>query len=180
MIATKIEKQGDYVYISTNLRCIIEHCLLDCLQYICEPTQFHARRYTFDVITDIGVTREMNRHRTFSVAEMSTRYCDLTKDKFGSELTFIRPAWESNQNFDNACDVAESMYRVLRADGWKPEQARQVLPLGLKTEAVYTAYKEDWQHFLKLRADNVSGKAHPNIQIIANQIKQLAKENHLW
>ena len=52
------------------------------MKYITEPTEHHIKRYTFSVITDIGVTREFNRHRTFSVAEQSTRYCDLTKDKF--------------------------------------------------------------------------------------------------
>ena len=48
-----------------------------------------------------------------------------------------------------------------------------MLPLGLKTQAVYTAFSYDWEHFIRLRADNVSGKVHPNMKIIADKIKEL-------
>lgn len=170
-------------YITTNLRVIAEYNRWKDLKYLCEPTKCHDRRYTFDAITDIGVTREMNRHRTFSIAEMSTRYCDFNKDKFGGELTFIEPNWKvvglTCQYFGNIYKKIEDVYQYLRKLGWKPEQARQVLPLGLKTEAVYTAFADDWKHFLRLRADNASGKAHPNINLIANMIKKEMANNNL-
>lgn len=168
--------------ITTNVRVLIENNIINLLNYICKPTNYHTRRYTFSVITDIGVTREMNRHRTFSVAEQSTRYCDLTKDKFGGELTFIKPAWRqkdkngfilSFDDYDAFLANCEQTYKQLRQQGWRPEQARQVLPLGLKTQAIYTAFSDDWKHFLKLRADNISGKVHPNMKIIADKIKEL-------
>lgn len=170
-------------YITTNVRALLELSLLPYyLKYVTEPTKYHIKRYTFSVITDIGVTREFNRHRTFSVAEQSTRYCDLTKDKFGGELTFIKPAWRqkdkkgfilSFDNYDAFFADCEQTYKQLRQQGWRPEQARQVLPLGLKTQAVYTAFSYDWEHFIRLRADNVSGKAHPNIQLVAKKIKDI-------
>lgn len=169
-------------YITTNMRVLLEHDIVYMLKYIVKPTANHIKRYTFSVITDIGVTREMNRHRTFSVAEQSTRYCDLIKDKFGGELTFIKPAWRqkdkngfilSFDNYDAFLANCEQTYKQLRQQGWRPKQARQVLPLGLKTQAVYTAFADDWKHFLKLRADNVSGKAHPNIQLVAKKIKDI-------
>ena len=171
----------DNYYVTTNMRVILEHNLKDDLQFISAPT-YHSGRTTFSIITDIGVTREFNRHRTFSVAEQSTRYCDLIKDKFGGELTFIKPAWRqknkkgfilSFDNYDAFFADCEQTYKQLRQQGWKPEQARQVLPLGLKTQAVYTAFDADWIHFIRLRADNVSGKVHPNMNIIANKIKEL-------
>lgn len=202
--------------VTTNMRVLIENNKFqDVLSFICKPTK-HYKLYTFSVITDIGVTREMNRHRTFSVAEQSTRYCDLTKNKFGNSLNFPFPSWinkdslktsevdncllsdmsvdlhyansEELNNFDiyNGTDtwddidfyiyanlVAQYCYQALRKKGWRPEQARQVLPLGLKTQAVYTAFADDWNHFLKLRADNVSGKAHPNMQLVAKKIKNI-------
>ena len=179
---SKVNTINNWDYITTNLRVLFEENILDCLKYITEPTKYHIKRYTFSVITDIGVTREFNRHRTFSVAEQSTRYCDLTKDKFGGELTFIKPAWRqknkkgfilSFDNYDAFFADCEQTYKQLRQQGWRPEQARQVLPLGLKTQAVYTAFSYDWEHFIRLRADNVSGKAHPNIQLVAKKIKDI-------
>lgn len=195
--------------ITTNMRVIMENNWFDDLQYICSPTEHHPKRYTFSVITDIGVTREMNRHRTFSIAEQSTRYCDFNKDKFGGELTFIRPAWykkdygydivdafldrkaeeirwgdysawNEDDYYNLANVISEFTYNGLRKQGWKPEQARQVLPLGLKTQAVYTAFADDWEHFFALRADNVSGKSHPNMQYIAKEIKRIAKGQISW
>jgi len=93
----KYDDDGIYfehiAYITTNFRVIIENNWLDDLKYICEPTEFHEKRLSMKVITDIGVTREFNRHRTFSIVEQSTRYCNFSKDKFGNELTFIIPNW---------------------------------------------------------------------------------------
>jgi len=80
-------------YITTNLRVIKEHNWDKDLKYICEPTEYHKRRYTFRVVTSIGVTRELNRHRVNSIAEQSTRYCNYSKDKFGKEVTFCIPSW---------------------------------------------------------------------------------------
>lgn len=173
------------LYITTNMRVVCELDRWQDLKYLCEPTAFHNKRYTFNVITDIGVTRQMNRTRKFSITEESTRYCDYTKGKFGGELTFVKPAWFNTEDYakvsyEEMLPIIENFYKELRRLGWKPEQARQVLPLGLKTQACYTAFAEDWQHFLSLRADNVSGKAHPNIQYIANEIKRIAKEQKLW
>lgn len=179
------------ILITSNMRYLIEYGMFYMFkEFGCKvPSILHPKRYTFSVITDIGVTREMNRHRTFSVCEESTRYCDFSKDKFGGELTFITPSWMKLPS-DKLSDTEilsltilhkiEEVYKQLRKLGWKPEQAREVLPLGLKTQAVYTAFIDDWKHFLTLRADNVSGKAHPNIQVIANEIKKIAEEQKLW
>lgn len=172
------------IAVTTNLRYLLENNWLDDLQYLCSPTEFHPKRYTFSVITDIGVTREMNRHRTFSIAEQSTRYCDFNKDKFGGELTFVKPNWNINpydeSYYKGFCQDVELVYKHLRGFGWKPEQARQVLPLSLKTQAVYTAFAYDWRHFLALRSEGVSGKPHLNIKVIADKIAQIAKEQNLW
>lgn len=170
---------NELYYVTTNMRVILENNLVFALHYICKPTDKHDKRYTFSVITDIGVTREFNRHRKFSVAEQSTRYCDFSKNKFGDDIIFIQPNWlgsyVANEELIKAYIHAELYYKILRKLGYRPEQARQVLPLGVKTQAVYTAFSDDWNHFLKLRADNVSGKVHPNMQLIANKIKNIVE-----
>lgn len=174
-------------YVTTNLRYILENYSL-CLyaKYGTPyPTKYHLKRYTFSVITDIGVTREMNRHRAFSIIEESTRYCAYDKDKFNNELAFITPAWMKD-SFKGKTELfyslraAEVSYLEMRRQNIPAEQCRQVLPLCTKTQAVYTAFASDWQHFLNLRSEGVSGKPHPNIKVIANKIKEITKEKKLW
>jgi thymidylate synthase ThyX len=197
---------------TANMRVILENGKLDDLQYMCEPTEYHPRRYTFAVTTDIGVSREANRNRTFSVTEESTRYCCYNANKFGSEIKYARPAWLNEENsftakvatdmgigaqieefygmcrtlskngaefwtadefYEFALLASEFAYMGMRAKGEPADHCRQVLPLNAKTQVVYTAFAKDWEHFLKLRADNVSGKAHENIQIIAKKTKNI-------
>lgn len=81
------------IYITTNLRVLVENGWLDDLQYICEPTEYHERRVTVHFVCDRGVSHEFVRHRVMSFAQESTRYCNYSKDKFGNELTFIIPCW---------------------------------------------------------------------------------------
>ena len=78
-------------YITTNYRVLIENNWLDDLKYQCEPTKFHEKRVTVKFYTQIAITREGNRHRVNSVTESSTRYCNYSKNKFGSELTINLP-----------------------------------------------------------------------------------------
>ena len=90
---------GDRIhnYITTNFRVVIENFaegyIPDILQYLCEPTEFHAKRITVHFVCDRGVSHEFVRHRVMSFAQESTRYCNYSKDKFGNELTFIIPCW---------------------------------------------------------------------------------------
>lgn len=90
-------------HITTNMRVIIENNLMDVLHYITKPNIFHYLRTTFNITTDIGVARELARHRTHSISEESTRYCNYSKDKFGKELTFIIPQWIKVHTWD--CSV---------------------------------------------------------------------------
>lgn len=83
----------DHVYITTNYRVLVENGWLDDLQYICGPTEYHEKRVTVRFVCDRGISHEFVRHRVFSFAQESTRYCNYSKDKFGNELTFIIPCW---------------------------------------------------------------------------------------
>lgn len=103
------------VAVTTNLRVLVENGWLDDLQYICEPTEYHERRVTVHFVCDRGVSHEFVRHRVFSFAQESTRYCNYSKDKFGNELTFIIPEWcpeireGSNKGWD-PCSIYDKLY----------------------------------------------------------------------
>ena len=88
---SKVNYYEECSYITTNRRVIVENGWEDDLQYQCEPTDYHHKRVTVRFNTDIGVTREFNRHRVNSITEQSTRYCNYSKDKFGGELSVVPP-----------------------------------------------------------------------------------------
>lgn len=110
---TKVRKHGNSIYVTTNLRVIVENNRLDDLQYQVEPTEHHEKRITAKFICDRGVSHEFVRHRVFSFAQESTRYCDYSKDKFRNDITYIIPSWldlpeGKYSNWDNDwCDVSE-------------------------------------------------------------------------
>lgn len=102
-----------YWAVTTNYRVLVENNWLNDLQYVCEPTEYHEKRITVKWTCDRGVSHEFVRHRVFSFAMESTRYCNYSKDKFNNEITFIIPSWLNlpegkYTNWDNDwCDVAE-------------------------------------------------------------------------
>lgn len=166
-----------YVYVTTNYRVLVENNWLDDLQYLCEPTKYHEKRYTLKFTTSIGITRELTRHRHMSFACESTRYCNYSKDKFGGEITFVKPYWFDNQkwciqeDFLDFLAKAEENYMYLL--NWlQPQQAREVLPLCTKSEIIMTGFESDWENFLKLRC---AKDAHPDIQYLANRVMDILK-----
>jgi len=166
------------VYITTNYRVIIENNWLDDLFYLCNSTEYHERRYTVKFICDRGVSHEFVRHRVFSFAQESTRYCNYSKDKFGNELTFIQPCWSlapmspedyNGSRFLEFLHESEDLYLSLIKEGWKPQEARAILPNALKTELVMTGFTSDWKHFFELRD---AGSAHPQARELAQPLHE--------
>lgn len=88
-----LETEHDIAFISTNLRVLVENDLLLDLNYWSKFTKFHTKRVTVNFITNIGVSREFNRHRVNSIVEESTRYCNYSKDKFNNSLNIVLPQW---------------------------------------------------------------------------------------
>lgn len=127
------------------------------------------------IICDRGVSHELVRHRIASYSQESTRYCNYSKDKFGNELTFIRPPWvDMNAEESSLSELwlvnmgdAERCYIYMIEHGWTPEQARSILPNSLKTEVVMTANIREWRHFFRLRC---SPAAHPQMRQIATMM----------
>lgn len=114
---------------------------------------------------------EFVRHRVFSFAQESTRYCNYSKDKFGNEITFISPCWlpdvKAKECFEYILQKTEQAYFHLLQEGWLPQQARAVLPNSLKTELVMTGFIEDWEHFFFLRD---AAPAHPQARELAEPL----------
>lgn len=172
---SKVNIEGTTQYVTTNLRVLVENRWMDDLKYyLCEPTQWHVKRVCARFICDRGVSHELVRHRVFSFAQESTRYCNYSKDRFGKEITYIRPSWCPNDETDlnsllHALYEAEKSYFALLGKGLTPQQARQVLPNALKTEVCMTGFVDDagWKHFFDLRALDKTGPAHPDMKALA-------------
>lgn len=201
--------ENDYWYTTSNYRVIIENGWIDDLQYLCEPTEFHAKRITVHFVCDRGVSHEFVRHRVMSFAQESTRYCNYSKDKFGNELTYICPCWLDYDRVQELTEIAnrdnKEVYRMGHDEslsmeerglcsfvydmsnhehgylfqisvGWKPQEARAVLPNALKTELVMTGFVSDWEHFFKLRD---AGSAHPQARELVHPLHEEFKNRNL-
>lgn len=204
LVPYEVLTEGNYIisykaYITTNLRVLVENNLRELLCYQVEPTEHHEKRITAKFICDRATANQFVRHRVFSFAQESQRYCNYNKDKFNNELTFIKPTWLDIPTGDYTywdgdwCDIdnmkiqlpsdnniadnflwclnnAEMQYRLLINKGLKPQEARGVLPNATKTELVMTGFESDWEGFFKLRC---SGAAHPDAKKLADELYKL-------
>ena len=121
---------------------------------------------TVRIICDRGITHELVRHRLASFSQESTRYCNYTNDRFGSEITVIRPYFwcEDSAKYEvwkRAMEFAENSYIALIAAGASSQEARSVLPNSLKSEIVVTANMREWLLIFKQRT---SKAAHPQMR----------------
>ncbi len=181
--------------ITTNMRILVENEWLDDLEFLCEPTEFHEKRVCVKFITDRAIANEIVRHRKFSFAQESSRYCNYSKNQFNSEISIcenqdvyinkvdyyvnglpLEELWgnyygSAENLFALAVRTSEFAYMELLNRGWKPEQARRVLPLCTKTELVMTGFISDWENFFLLRVDGITGRPHPDILLISKPLK---------
>jgi thymidylate synthase (FAD) len=184
---SKITYDGGYCYVTTNYRVAREHHAQVDL-YLCEPTEFHEKRYTFKFITDIGVCRELLRHRKFSFINESTRYCNYTKDKFDNGITFIMPSWYLEakydsmklNEFDKYLKQTDEFYKYYIECGMQPQEARQILPLATKTELVMTGFASDWKYLFDTRLFGTTGKPHPDMILLMQKAKEEAERCGIW
>ena len=183
--------------VTTNYRVIVENNWDLLLMYQCPPTTCHEKRITAKFVCDRGVSHEFVRHRVMSISQESQRYCNYGKDKFGSQITFIKPSWwntksEDKESFKKALLKAEETYlKAIKAwderredkrfrtkykgNPLSPQMARMILPNATKTELIMTGFESDWEHFFKLRC---SPAAHPDARYLANKLKSLIQKNY--
>ena len=202
---------GDIIYITTNYRYyldITKH-LPNVREYFTEEdNEYYPKRYTVHMILDRGVMDEFRTHVGLSHLAESTRYCNYSKDKFGNELTFIKPCWlnvpegkynhcimvsknspdiriecvgsdeigkyynieEDEGLFLNGLVQSELTYlHLINNKKWTPQQARSILPLGIKSELISCGFEDAWENFFKRRD---APDAHPMAQEIAKPMHQ--------
>lgn len=175
-------------HVTTNYRVIVENHLEEDLKYLCEPTEYHYKRYTVHMVLDRGVMDEFRTHVGLSHLAESTRYCNYSKDKFGNEITFIKPCWLNDEKlklygpyhivirdkspesiFIANLNNVERDYLDLIKLGWTPQQARSVLPLGIKSELISCGFEDAWENFFRRRD---APDAHPMAQEIAKPMHE--------
>lgn len=192
------ESDGEFwCAVTTNYRVIVENDWDMDLMYECEPTPCHEKRITAKFVCNRRISHEFVRHRKGSFSQESTRYCNYSKGKFGSQITYIKPSWwdvapEERENFLEGLLKAEEVYLSalkrweerkpdkrfrtgFKGNPLSPQMASDILPMDLKTELIMTEFESDWKHFLELRC---SPAAHPDARYLANKLKTLmTKEN---
>lgn len=173
-LVCKDNKEDNWWAITTNYRVLVESDLLDDLEFLCEPTEYHEKRTTFRLTCARVQADSFVRHRVFSFLMESTRYCNYSNGKFDKEITIVKPTrWDelggNTKLLKLAWGAAEYYYMELIKNKVKPEDARDLLPLQLKTELIMTGAESQWNEFFKLR---ISDHAHPDAKYIAEQIKE--------
>ena len=201
----------NYYHVVTNMRVIIENKAFMAFNYmddISDSFNYNFKRVTLSMTTDIGCSRELNRHRCHSISEESTRYCRYNADKFRNNITVAKLPWIPYVDVDGQCynaglyedeeifydnciqshyckdwtaidwflygiQITNLVYCKCIELGWTAQQAREILPLNTKTQVVHTAFVGDWQHFIDLRSNGVSGVPHPMAKELADEVKFL-------
>lgn len=165
-ILRSIERAGRTCYKSEDR--ITPESARDFVRMILSPNKRHESVLEHESISvrfiiDRGVSHEMVRHRLAAFSQESTRYCNYSKAKFGSEVTFVEPPMLHlmSHRWRDAMRDAESVYLLMIEDGVSPQIARSVLPNSLKTEIVVTANLREWRHIFTMRT---APAAHPQMR----------------
>jgi len=185
---SSVSNDGNFLYITTNYRVIVENELEDALKYQCAYIEgCHEKRLTVRLVTNLQVLGEFTRHRVLSYCVESTRYCAYSKDKFDNNVNFIRPnfgIYIKDQNvmreWEKDMERAEYAYLKLAKLGANAQECAQILPKATKCEMIVSGTILDWRHFFDLRYREVTGKVHPQMKqlstMIHNEFKTIGLE----
>lgn len=195
----KYKKLPEYTYITTNYRHylqIIKKCPYIAEYFTEQDNCYYPSRYTVHMVLSRGVMDEFRTHVSLSHLAESTRYCNYSKDKFDNQITFIQPSWiildkeiapinelcllsgqydRENPNLRYLASLVDANYAyvLLLNKGWTPQQARDVLPLSVKSELISCGFKDAWENFFYRRCAN---DAHPMAREIAIPLQKRFKE----
>ena len=191
---SRIVKDCDGYYITTNYRVIIENKKQQHLKFLCYPTQHHTRRHTVHFLITRGCMDEFRTHVTLSHLGESTRYCNYTNGRFGG-VTYIIPQWCQNtvpcegittsedlKKYiqEHECSpeeiiflktmlIDETSYNTLISLGKIPQETREVLPLCTKSELLSCGFEDSWENFFYRRA---ALDAQKESQVVTNKLMQ--------
>ena len=175
-----------YAYMTTNYRYYL--ALLNEAPWLSKyldsnDNKFYPKRYTVHFIISRGIMDEFRTHIGLSHLAESTRYCNYSKNKFNNELTFIQPDWLSDEHIIDYKEKTEHHpyfamlkkeeqdYLTLINNGWTPQQAREVLPLGIKSELISCGFEDAWKNFMRRRSPKYGDPgAHPMAAEIADKL----------
>ena len=191
---------GKLTYVTTNYRyylAIIKIFPSAENDFDPQDDELYPKRYTVHFITSRGIMDEFRTHVGLSHLAESTRYCNYSKDKFDNQITFIQPSWiildkeiapinelcllsgqydRENPNLRYLASLVEANYTyiLLLNKGWTPQQARDVLPLSVKSELISCGFEDAWSNFFYRRCAN---DAHPMAREIAIPLLNEFKTN---
>lgn len=189
---------GEY-FITTNYRyyLFLTEIYPEIEKYFTEEdNELFPKRHTVHFVLSRGIMDEFRTHVGLSHLAESTRYCNYSKDKFGNQITFIQPSWiildkeiapinelcllsgqydRENPNLRYLASLVDANYAyvLLLNKGWTPQQARDVLPLSVKSELISCGFEDAWSNFFYRRCAN---DAHPMAREIAIPLQEKFKE----
>ena len=136
-------------------------------------------KITVRLICDIGVYKDLTRHRHASFSIESTRYCNYGKDKFENQIKFIDPVNIDHntklfEEWEKCCLNIEKCYIKMSKDGATPDQMRMILPHSTAANVTMTANIREWKHILELRCTK---HAHPAVEQVMIPLLLEFKEN---
>ena len=195
----KYKELPEYTYITTNYRHylqIIKKCPYIAEYFTEQDNCYYPSRYTVHMVLSRGVMDEFRTHVGLSHLAESTRYCNYSKDKFDNQITFIQPSWiildkeiapinelcllsgqydRENPNLRYLASLVDANYAyvLLLNKGWTPQQARDVLPLSVKSELISCGFEDAWENFFYRRC---AKDAHPMAREIAIPLQKRFKE----
>lgn len=186
-------------------RFILVEDLLTYEEVIDKPELKDIIRHTFIIETQISTARELNRVSPNNILEKSTRYCAHMTTRDNGMLKIVEPYWtriipknkdyitieslfeyntidkkdefyDANLCFIDSCLHAANSYNELLCMKISSQQAREVLPLCTYTKVAYTYSLKEWKHIIDLRVNGITGKPHPNAEIVMTMVaKKLEK-----
>lgn len=174
-------------FFTTNLRWLVEKYPENWKEiykyYARTPDERWPKRHTVKLTTSLHVYKDLTRHRTMSFAIESTRFCNYSKGKFGSELTFIKPCWCEDHDTDTelfySClrNIEERYLNLINNYNWQAQQAAELLPQCIKADVVITGFESDWDYIFNLRSIGATGKPHPEVERIITPIFKEFQQN---
>ena len=186
----KYKELPEYTYVTTNYRHylqIIKECPYIAKYFTEQDNCYYPSRYTVHMVLSRGVMDEFRTHVGLSHLAESTRYCAYNKNKFNNEVTFVIPNWVNtncpnkeqegpsvaSMEWSTAMLDAENSYMNLIRMGCTAQEAREVLPLSVKSELISCGFEDAWDNFFYRRC---AKDAHPMAREIAIPLQKRFKE----
>lgn len=174
-------------YITTNYRVITENDLeATMIEFWSELTEYHMPRVCFKFETNIAIYKEITRHRSLSPMVESTRFVGYHLQRFSHCVSFTLPCWLGYKSGKPSSEelwlkdklefLEKAYFEAQELWGWDPQRASYLLPQGTKATAFFTAFVTDWDWFLKLRYEQITGSVRPDMLELSTKVAEILKQ----